>query len=40
MSDLNNIEEKEIAEYLRKKGWGVFHPSQYCSDMDKDFMEI
>jgi hypothetical protein len=39
VSDLNFI-IKKAAEILEKKGYCVIHPSEYKSDMEKDFLEI
>ena len=30
----------KAVSYLEKKGYGIIHPSQYKSDMEKEFLEI
>ena len=34
------MNEKKASEYLKSKGWGVIHPSQYHIDIEIDFYKL
>ncbi len=34
------MNEKTAADYLKSKGYGITHPSQYLIDIEKDFLDI
>lgn len=34
------VTEREMAYHLEEAGWGVFHPTQFRIDIEKDFFDI
>ncbi len=36
----DSFTEKEAADYLKRKGWGVIPPGQYLTDLEDDFLRI